>query len=65
MFNFGTDYRNTIRFSPFSRFVVLAGFGNLSGEIDIWDISTHKLIGSAKVNCAKFNIIIGALHGEL
>ena len=35
-FNLGP--RNTIIFSPHGRFVIVAGFGNLAGEMDIYDI---------------------------
>ena len=31
--------RNTISFSPSSRFVLVAGFGNLAGQIDVYDLS--------------------------
>lgn len=30
--------RNTITFSPNSRFVLVAGFGNLAGQIDVYDL---------------------------
>ena len=30
--------RNTITFSPNSRFVLVAGFGNLAGQIDVYDM---------------------------
>lgn len=30
--------RNTIAFSPHGRFVVVAGFGNLAGQMDIYDL---------------------------
>jgi translation initiation factor 2A len=30
--------RNTINFSPNSRFVLVAGFGNLAGQVDIYDM---------------------------
>lgn len=33
---YGTGSRNTIRWSPHGRFVVLGGFGNLAGEMDFW-----------------------------
>jgi translation initiation factor 2A len=31
--------RNTITFSPDSRFVLVAGFGNLAGQIDVYDLT--------------------------
>jgi len=31
--------RNTITFSPNGRFVLVAGFGNLAGQIDVYDLS--------------------------
>ena len=30
--------RNTILFSPYGRFVLVAGFGNMAGDIDIYDL---------------------------
>ena len=47
-FEFGKHHRNTIRYSPFSRFVMIAGFGNLSGEMDFWDLKNMKIVGTAK-----------------
>jgi translation initiation factor 2A len=35
-FNLGP--RNTILFSPHGRFVLVAGFGNLAGQMDIYDL---------------------------
>ena len=35
-FNLGP--RNTILFSPHGRFVIVAGFGNLAGQMDIYDL---------------------------
>ncbi|KFY76790.1 hypothetical protein V499_03667 [Pseudogymnoascus sp. VKM F-103] len=31
--------RNTILFSPTGRFVLVAGFGNLAGQVDVYDLS--------------------------
>jgi translation initiation factor 2A len=37
--NFALGPRNTINFSPFGRFVLVAGFGNLAGQVDVYDIT--------------------------
>jgi translation initiation factor 2A len=29
----------------------LGGFGNLAGEIDLWDIEAHKELGKTKAYC--------------
>lgn len=36
--NFALGPRNTILFSPHGRFVLVAGFGNLAGQMDIYDM---------------------------
>lgn len=36
--NFSLGPRNTILFSPHGRFVIVAGFGNLAGQMDIYDL---------------------------
>jgi len=51
-YEFGKHHRNTIKWSPFSRLVCLAGFGNLSGEIDVWDMSCLQKIAHFKSNTA-------------
>ncbi|KAJ1974878.1 hypothetical protein H4R33_006739 [Dimargaris cristalligena] len=40
--DFGTAPRNFIGFNPQGRLVAIAGFGNLTGQMDIWDLKTHK-----------------------
>jgi len=37
LIDFGTAHRNTAKFSPSGRLILIAGFGNLQGEMDIWD----------------------------
>ncbi|MCJ1402864.1 hypothetical protein MMC11_006085 [Xylographa trunciseda] len=43
--SFALAPRNTILFSPHGRFVLVAGFGNLTGQMDIYDLSKdyHKV----------------------
>ncbi|KAL1891177.1 hypothetical protein Sste5346_007810 [Sporothrix stenoceras] len=36
---FALGPRNTITFSPSGRFVLVAGFGNLAGQIDVYDLT--------------------------
>jgi translation initiation factor 2A len=38
---FALGPRNTISFSPNGRFVLVAGFGNLAGQMDIYDLSKN------------------------
>ena len=43
--SFALAPRNTIQFSPHGRFVLVAGFGNLAGQMDIYDLGKdHKKI---------------------
>ncbi|KAF9947044.1 hypothetical protein BGZ65_009183 [Modicella reniformis] len=43
---FGRDARNTIKWNPQGRILVLAGFGNLAGTMDFWDRKSLKKITS-------------------
>lgn len=45
--------RNTILFSPHSRFVLVAGFGNLAGQMDIYDLEKNyqKVCTIQAANC--------------
>lgn len=45
IFQFGSAHRNTICWAPHGRFVVIAGFGNLAGEMDFYDIVRLKKLG--------------------
>ncbi|KAJ4291148.1 hypothetical protein N0V90_010346 [Kalmusia sp. IMI 367209] len=40
-YNFDLGPRNTILFSPHGRFVLVAGFGNLAGHMDIYDLEKN------------------------
>lgn len=51
-FEFGAAHRNTISYSPHGRFLCLAGFGNLAGEMDFYDILKLKRLGRSCSHCA-------------
>ncbi|KAI9822380.1 MAG: hypothetical protein M1827_000099 [Pycnora praestabilis] len=40
-YSFALGPRNTISFSPHGRFVLVAGFGNLAGQMDIYDLEKN------------------------
>jgi uncharacterized protein with WD repeat len=41
----GVHHRNTLRWSPLNRFLLVGGFENLKGEIDIWDMIEMVQVG--------------------
>lgn len=43
--DFGNGSHNKVIWSPHGRFVCIAGFGNLAGEMTFWDKPAFKLIG--------------------
>lgn len=48
IFEFGTKHQNSIFFNPFGNILILAGFGNLGGNIELWDMVNKKLIGTSQ-----------------
>lgn len=44
-FDFGKAHRNLSVWSDQGRYLALVGFGNLNGEIDIWDVAERKKVG--------------------
>ncbi|XP_039120768.1 eukaryotic translation initiation factor 2A [Dioscorea cayenensis subsp. rotundata] len=44
----GTGPYNTIRWNPKGKFLCLAGFGNLPGDMAFWDYSEKKLLGTTR-----------------
>lgn len=44
----GEGDKNSIYYNPFGTLVILAGFGNLSGRVDIWDVKLKKEIASLR-----------------
>ncbi|RLN97710.1 hypothetical protein BBJ28_00007800 [Nothophytophthora sp. Chile5] len=52
IFEFGAAPRNHVSWSPHGRFLCLAGFGNLRGDMDFWERNKLKKMGSATSNAA-------------
>ncbi|KAK9171340.1 Eukaryotic translation initiation factor eIF2A family protein [Cryptosporidium meleagridis] len=49
--SFGKSRRNTIRWNPSGKWFAYGGFGNLAGDLDIWDLDKQKLIGQTNASC--------------
>ncbi|XP_077218470.1 eukaryotic translation initiation factor eIF2A family protein [Tasmannia lanceolata] len=48
----GTGPYNTVRWNPKGKFLCLAGFGNLPGDMAFWDCFEKKLLGTTKAECS-------------
>ncbi|KAK5868128.1 hypothetical protein PBY51_009170 [Eleginops maclovinus] len=44
LFDFGTGPRNAAYYSPQGHILILAGFGNLRGQMEVWDVKKYKLV---------------------
>lgn len=44
----GLSPRNFLQYQPQSRFLLVAGFGNLSGHIDVWDRKVMKKVADIR-----------------
>ncbi|XP_008547291.1 eukaryotic translation initiation factor 2A [Microplitis demolitor] len=47
VFEFGKKHRNSIYYNPQGNILLLGGFGNLRGGIELWDMTQRKLIAEA------------------
>ncbi|XP_063707650.1 eukaryotic translation initiation factor 2A-like [Culicoides brevitarsis] len=47
IFDFGTGPRNAVHFNPHGNLVLFGGFGNLRGQIEVWDLEKKKQICSS------------------
>ncbi|XP_075717608.1 eukaryotic translation initiation factor 2A [Rhinoderma darwinii] len=54
IFDFGTGPRNYAFYSPQGHILVLAGFGNLRGQMEVWDVKNYKLISKPTASDATF-----------
>jgi len=54
IYDFPKNHRNFVRYSPHSRIICIAGFGNLNGEMDFFDRLTCKKVGHAQASNSSF-----------
>ena len=52
LYQFGAAHRNTVAWSPHGRFLALAGFGNLAGDMDFFDTVRLRKMGSNNAHCS-------------
>ncbi|KAJ1920759.1 hypothetical protein H4219_001158 [Mycoemilia scoparia] len=52
IFDFGEAHRNYASFNPHGRVLLIGGFGNLSGDVDLWERKTLKKIATFNENGA-------------
>uniref|UniRef100_A0A3Q4GK45 Eukaryotic translation initiation factor 2A n=1 Tax=Neolamprologus brichardi TaxID=32507 RepID=A0A3Q4GK45_NEOBR len=44
VYDFGTGPRNSAYYSPQGHILILAGFGNLRGQMEVWDVKNYKQV---------------------
>ena len=44
VFEFGTGPRNAVHYNPTGNILILGGFGNLRGSVEVWDAPQRKLV---------------------
>ncbi|WWC86021.1 uncharacterized protein L201_000892 [Kwoniella dendrophila CBS 6074] len=50
VYSFGSQHRNFVMYQPQGRLLLSAGFGNLAGGVDIWDVSTRNKVAEFKAS---------------
>lgn len=50
VFDFGTGPRNAVYYSPQGHILVLAGFGNLRGQMEVWDVKKWKQVSKPQAS---------------
>merc|ERR1712107_938314 len=46
VFDFGTGPRNCVMFNPQSTLLMIGGFGNLRGKIEMWDVEKKSMVST-------------------
>ncbi|KAM3874661.1 eukaryotic translation initiation factor 2A [Diretmus argenteus] len=54
VFDFGTGPRNAVYYSPQGHILVLAGFGNLQGKMEVWDVKKYKQVSKPQAADSTF-----------
>ncbi len=49
--DFGKVRRNYVRWSPFGRYILSAGFGVLAGDCDLWDKAQALVLSRQRLEC--------------
>jgi translation initiation factor 2A len=49
--SFGVGRRNTLRWSAYGRTFIAGGFGNLPGDIDVWDKNKGLCLSNVRIPC--------------
>eukprot|EP00099_Drosophila_melanogaster_P002636 NP_001137996.2 uncharacterized protein Dmel_CG7414, isoform D [Drosophila melanogaster] len=62
VFDFGEGPRNCAYFNPFGNLIALAGFGNLPGAVEVWDVSKREKLANLK--CADTTVFEWHPNGE-
>ncbi|KAM9733891.1 eukaryotic translation initiation factor 2A isoform 2-T2 [Menidia menidia] len=56
VYDFGTGPRNAAYYSPQGHLLVLAGFGNLRGQMEVWDVKKYKQVSKLQApDCTHFS----------
>lgn len=50
-FEFGRHHKNFVRWAK-KRFLLIAGFGNLNGDVEIWDTIKFEKVGTCRAHTA-------------
>ncbi|RSH94843.1 hypothetical protein EHS25_004649 [Saitozyma podzolica] len=48
--SFGSQHRNVLLYQPQGKLLLSAGFGNLAGGVDVWDVSTRQKVAEFKAS---------------
>nr|CAD7447784.1 unnamed protein product [Timema bartmani] len=62
VFDFGTGPRNAIYYNPHGNILMLAGFGNIQGNVELWDVNHRKLI--SKMDAPDTTLLAWSPDGE-